>query len=86
MRTLLYLVTIPGIVLGAAGTIAAVLAFIDPVGVESANDADPFGSPPDRASSAYALSFWGAVLAFSLRRPRWMRREQHDESGGEARR
>ena len=52
------------LICGALGVVLCVAAFIDPAGMQAADDGNPFGAPPSRLKSAFGclLSLWVAVM------------------------
>jgi hypothetical protein len=76
MSALLRFIAGAGLALGIFGALASVWAFFDPAGMPLANDADPFGKPPDRIDSVYAFAFSLAIAVLSAHRLR-----RHDDDG-----
>ena len=76
MRILFLLIGWLCLVLGTGGALAALYAFIDPVGAQMANDTDPFARPASLLRNAYAFMFclsvaitgWWSVARFKRNR------------------
>ncbi len=67
MKPLLHAIAWLCLVLGAIGALISLWSFLDPVGMQMANDADPFGTPPPREQSAFAFLFCLAAMLFGVR-------------------
>jgi hypothetical protein len=70
-----------GLLLGIGFAFAAAWSWFNPVGMQIANDADPFGAPPSRGESAYVFVFAAAVAAVSARILWFGRGDSVDDSG-----
>ena len=65
MRRLAVVIASLGLLLGIGFAFAAAWSWFDPVGMQMANDADPFGARPSRGETAYVFVFAAAVAAIS---------------------
>jgi hypothetical protein len=84
MRGIMIAMAWLGLLLGIGFALVAAWSWFDPVGMQMANDADPFGTPPSRWRSAYAFLFAAAVAAVSARTLWFGRRDDDDDSGDDA--
>lgn len=82
MRRIAVVMASLGLLLGIGFAFAAAWSWFDPVGMQMANDADPFGTPPSRGESVYVFIFAVAVVAVSARRL-WFGRRNDDRSDGD---
>jgi hypothetical protein len=71
-----------GLLLGIGFAFAAAWSWFDPVGIQMANDVDPFGTPPNRSERAYVFVFAAAVAATSAR-ILWLRQNNDSDDIGD---
>ena len=63
-RTLLATLGVVLVAFGFVAVLVSIFSIADPVGAQLSNDADPFGEPPSRLSSALLAVVYAAVTVF----------------------